>query len=108
MFIRDGIIMACTNFKGKAGLLQLNSAGERINHDEIPFIYDYIVPQTDEQLVLSETSLFFQVSPYTFHIPAKKAEIRVLDKSGTECYYNMLSGYGPAIPVPDDYIFDRI
>lgn len=103
---RDGIIIACANFKGKAGLLQLNSDGERINHDGIPFIYDYIVPQTDEQLVLSKTSLFFQVSPYSFKIPAKENEIRVLDKSGTECYYNMWSAHGPAIPVPDEYIFD--
>lgn len=103
---RDGIIIACANFKGKAGLLQLNSDGKRINHDAIPFIYDYIVPQTHEQLPLSETSLFFQVSPYSFKIPAKENEIRVLDKSGTECYYNMWSAYGPAIPIPDEYIFD--
>lgn len=103
---RDGIIIACANFKGKAGLLQLNSAGERVNHDEIPFIYDYIVPQTHEQLVLSETSLFFQVSPYTYKIPAKENEIRALDKTGTECYFNMWDAYGPAIPIPDEYIFD--
>lgn len=103
---RDGIIIACANLKGKAGLLQINNAGERINHDEIPFIYDYIVPITHEQLVLSETSLFFQVSPYSFKIPLKEDEIRVLDKSGTECYYNMWSAYGPAIPIPDEYIFD--
>lgn len=30
MFIRDGIIMACANFKGKAGLLQLNSAEKEL------------------------------------------------------------------------------
>ena len=104
---RDGIIIACANFKGKAGLLQLNSGGERINHDEIPFIYDYIVPIIHEQLPLSKTSLFFQVSPYSFRIPAKEDEIRVLDKSGTECYYNMWFAYGPAIPIPDDYKFDK-
>lgn len=103
---RNGIIIACANFKGKAGLLQLNGGGERINHDEIPFIYDYIVPLTHELLPLSETSLYFQVSPYSFKIPAKENEIRVLDKSGTECYDSMWSAYGPTIPVPDDYIFD--
>lgn len=100
---RDGIIIACANFKGKAGLLQLNSDGKRINHDAIPFIYDYIVPITHEQLPLSETSLFFEVSPYSFRIPAKENEIRVLDESGTECYYNIYYAYVPAIPTPDEY-----
>lgn len=105
---RDSIIIACANFKGKAGLLQLNSDGKRINHDAIPFIYDYIVPITHEQLPLSETSLFFEVSPYSFRIPAKENEIRVLDESGTECYYNIYYAYVPAIPIPDEYedIFD--
>lgn len=99
---RDGIIIACANFKGKAGLLQLNGGGERINHDEIPFIYDYIVPITHEMLPISETSLFFKVSPYSFRIPAKENEIRVLDESGTECYYSIYYSYRPAIPIPDE------
>ena len=103
---RDSIIIACANFKGKAGLLQLNGGGERINHDEIPFIYDYIVPITHEMLPLSETSLFFKVSPYSFRIPAKENETRVLDESGTECYYSIYYSYVPAIPIPDEFVFD--
>lgn len=103
---RDGQILACATYRGKAGLLQLNNKGERINHDDIPFIYNFIIPITHEQLRLSESSLFFQVNPYTFNLSAKESEIRALDKTGNECYFNMWSAYGAAIPVPDDYIYD--
>lgn len=103
---RDSLIIACATFKGKAGLLQLDRDGKRVNHDDIPFVYEYIVPMTDERRVLSESSLSFQVSPYSFKLPATEDGIRVLDKSGTECYENIWSGSGPSIPVPDDYIFD--
>lgn len=104
---RDGLILACATFKGKAGLLQLDRDGNRVNHDDIPFVYDYIVPHVHEFLPLTETSLYFQVSPYIFKEPYMDAEIRVLDHSGNECYYSIYYSYGPAIEVPDDYKYDN-
>lgn len=102
----DNQILACATNKGKAGLLQLNNDGERINHDDIPFIYEYIIPISHDHLELSESTLYFQVSPYTFKLPIHDDKFRVLDKSAKECYLSLWSSYVPDIPLPNDYRVD--
>lgn len=85
----------------------LNSAAAvLVNHDDIPFIYEYIIPISHEHLELSESTLYFQVSPYTFKLPMHDDEFRVLDKSAKECYLSLWSSYVPNIPLPNDYRVD--
>lgn len=103
---RDGLILACASYKGRVGLLQLDSNGTRVNHDAIPFIYDYIVPFSHDDLPLPESDLYFQVKPYTFRIPYKITDFRVIDRTGDEQYFDMYTQHDELIPVPADYAYD--
>lgn len=105
-FSRDGVIMACATFRGKAGLLKLDSNGNRINHDDIPFVYDYILPCKHEFLAFRDCDEFFLLSPYKFRLPWTEYEIRVVGINGNETTFSMWSSVVPVVPYPADFIFD--
>ena len=104
--LRNDTIIACATLNGKAGLLKLNRQGERINHDDIPFVYREITPIMHEFLVFSESDIFFIPRPYVYKTPLPESAIRVLDINGNETSFSIYSSYGPVVTTPDDFKYD--
>lgn len=105
---RDSIIMACATYKGKAGVLKLNLEGQRVNHDDFPFVYKEITPVMDEFLPFEESNIFFHPRPYSYKIPLTDYEIRVVDYKGNETTYSIYSSNVEMVSIPDNYIYDGV
>lgn len=99
-FSKRGKIIACATYRGKAGLLKLDKNGNRIDHDDIPFIYDYIIP-LEHEMMRTKFNIYFQPNPYVFRTPKPEFEIMVLDSDGKETSFSMYSSYQEMVELPD-------
>ncbi len=103
IFSRDGKTIACATYKEKSGLLKIDQNGNRIDHDDIPFIYDEIVPYMHE-IRQDSFPILFSVKPYKFRKRFPDDEIPVLNEKGEETSCSFYGSYARQITLPEDFI----
>lgn len=109
---KNDTIYACASVKGKAGLLKLDKLGNRIAHDDIPLVYDYIVPMYGENMEFTEavkdadSHIFFAVSPYLYRLNRSDDTIRVLNIHGNEEARSMWGSEAERVILPEGFCVD--